>query len=631
MARHILIIDDDRETRNFLTQAFNAAGFNAESVDRGATGLRKLLSEDYDLVLVDYNMAEISGPKICQALRKHDKTREIPVIMTSAAPLSADQSKEVVAAYGNCEFLSRPFTGPALQTLLERIFLAADGRQASGPRPIADYTIPLQLHRLYVEKATGLLHLQHGQAKKVVYIKDGYPIFTRSNVLSECLGRMLVREGVLSELDCDQSVDLSRERGRLQGTVLIEMGVLTPQDLHEALTRQVTEKLLATFAWKEGTWQFVPGKDFKKSITRIKLTPATLILQGITRFWSAKQLDDFLYPYGREYLKQTGNPHYRFQEINLNKRGEAVFRECRGVKTLNEIVDGHPLARREVQQILTALLISEMLDHQPTAEASAIQDSLGGSEPKVINESLRRKILEEYRRIMDSDYFGALMVSRRSEEDEIKKAYHRLAKEYHPDRFLGTELSNEMRTKINEMFQYLTQAYTVLNNRKTRADYLNKLDGKGHRRVDINRVVEAESAYQEGLAYLKINSFTKAAEAFRKAAELSPEEPEYKTYFAWALYKSDPENQAKQTRAADLLQLSREANPGLDLTHLYLGKIYLVQGKERLAEKAFEMAVQANPDCAEALRELRLMLLRREQQGGNKDSHSWDLFGRFRK
>ena len=126
-------------------------------------------------------------------------------------------------------------------------------------------------------------------------------------------------------------------------------------------------------------------------------------------------------------------------------------------------------------------------------------------------------------------------------------------------------------------------------------------------------MIEAEGAFQEGRALLRIRRFSAAAKSLKRALELSPEEPEYMTSFAWALFKSAPENEEGQTQALEVLLASRELNPESDLTHLYLGHVYQAQKKERQAEKSFEMAVQANPNCTEALRELRLINLRREQ------------------
>ncbi|HEY5674639.1 MAG TPA: response regulator [Malonomonas sp.] len=620
MSQKIMVIDDDQGLRSFVQKGLVAAGYEVVTVDRGATGLQKLLTDNFQLVLIDINMPEISGPAVCSALRKHEKTRKMPVAMMTAMFHSPEQIAQSKAEYGADEFLLKPFTISTLLQLIEKLLSGAEKpvSKAKDPVAIKADSLPLLLHELYDQKATGLLHLTRGDAKKIIYIKEGYPIFARSNVLSECLGRMLVRDGVITQVDCDASVERSRESGRLQGTVLIEMGLLTPQELHDALARQVTEKLLSTFAWDDGTSQFVPGKDFKKGVTSIQLTPASLILSGVSRFWTQQQLDKYLHPLRNDYLKQASDPKYRFQDIELNKRGEAIFAECLGTLTLSQILDRHPLARREIQQILTALLISEMLETSTSAEAIDASDAAQRLPGQSIDEKLRRKILDDYKRVMQSDYFTALGLNRQCASSEVRRAYYKLAKEYHPDRFLGSGLSQEMSSKINEMFQFVTQAYTVLSNPKNCSDYLDELVNGPKKTLNINQVIEAETAFQEGRTLLKNRRYSAATKPLQRAIELSPEEPEYLTYFALALFKSAPEEADKQNRAMEVLLASRELNPGLDLTHLYLGHIYQLQGKERLSEKSFELAVQANPQCTEALRELRLLNLRREQAAQSK-------------
>jgi len=628
MNKNILIIDDDRDLRDFLQQALSSAGFQVQTVDRGAVGLRMLLTEEFHLALIDINMPEISGPNICRALRKHDNTTDLPVVMITADFHSPEQVAAAKDEYGADDFLLKPFTGDDLQKLMERIFFSDENQKetSSDVLSISDYTIPLQLQQLYRKKATGLLHLTRGAAKKIVYIKDGYPIFTRSNVLSECLGRTLVTDGVITQIDCDKSVEKSKESGRLQGTVLIEMGLLTPQEVQIALVRQVTDKLLSTFVWRSGTCQFVAVKDFKQNITRIELTPAALIMEGIDRYWIPTQLDEFLYPYSDDYLKQASNPLYRFQDIELSKRGGTVFKSCSGVKTLNQILEQHPLARREVQKVLAALMISEMLESSVAPDPTATEELSGEGETEIIDEDLRHKILNDYQRIMSCDYFETLGLERQFSSGDARRSYYQLAKEYHPDRFLGSGLSTEMSLKINELFQYITQAYTVLSDEDSCAGYLDELVNGPKKSIDINKIIEAEGAYQEGRALLKVRRFSTAAKSLQRAVELSPEESEYMAFFAWALFKSAPKKPEVQNRAMEVLLASREINPGFDLTHLYLAHVYLSLGKVRQAEKSFEMAVQANPDCTEALRELRLMNLRREQAPQSKG-----LFSKFKK
>jgi tetratricopeptide (TPR) repeat protein len=53
-----------------------------------------------------------------------------------------------------------------------------------------------------------------------------------------------------------------------------------------------------------------------------------------------------------------------------------------------------------------------------------------------------------------------------------------------------------------------------------------------------------------------------------------------------------------------------------DRAYLYMGRLFRAIGKPAAAEKMFTRAVQIQPDCVEALRELRLINLRRERSKG---------------
>jgi DNA-binding response OmpR family regulator/curved DNA-binding protein CbpA len=637
MKKRVMVIDDDRGIRSFLQQSLNINGYEVAVAERGAPGLQQLLLEDYDLVFLDLNLPGISGQAICSALRKQEKTKNIPIVMMTAMFQTEQQVEESLRESGASAFLLKPFTlgdlfavvdaqlgtghtssaesrgkksDPTAAAKVEKGSTAAAGVISGQLTP---QQFPHLLHRLYQQKATGMLHLQNKAAKKVVYLKNGYPIFARSNILGECLGRMLVKDDVITQVDCDQSVERSKASGRLQGTELIEMGLLTTQDLHEALKHQVTEKLLNVFAWTEGQFRFLPQADFRKSITSIELSPASLILEGIRKYWSREQVDNFLRPHLTDYLKQSDNPLYLFQEVGLSRRGEEVFAECLGDLSLEKILERHPLSRREVQQVMVALIISGMVI--PMTTASRLDDE-GRARRKFeqpIDGELRKQILQDYKRIMSADFFSVLGVERKCDSNEVRRAYYKLAKLYHPDRFLGRGLSDDMESKVNEIFGHITQAYSVLSDSALRHGYREELEQGPRTKIDVNQVIEAETAFQQGRGLLQVRQFKAALAKLRVSIDLSPEEPEYLTSYAWALFKSSPENSGVQNQALEILLASNELNPGLEETYLYLGYVYQALGKERQSEKAFEMAVQANPKSTEALRELRLINLRRGQ------------------
>ena len=64
----------------------------------------------------------------------------------------------------------------------------------------------------------------------------------------------------------------------------------------------------------------------------------------------------------------------------------------------------------------------------------------------------------------ETDYYKMLGVSKKASDDEIKKAYRKLAMKYHPDRTKGDKSAEETFKKVSE-------AYAVLSDPKKRKEY----------------------------------------------------------------------------------------------------------------------------------------------------------------
>lgn len=70
------------------------------------------------------------------------------------------------------------------------------------------------------------------------------------------------------------------------------------------------------------------------------------------------------------------------------------------------------------------------------------------------------------------DYYKILNVSKDSSDDEIKKAYLKLIKKYHPDVYAGDKVFAEQQTAL------ITEAYTTLKNKELRMKYDRKTSGQ---------------------------------------------------------------------------------------------------------------------------------------------------------
>ena len=66
---------------------------------------------------------------------------------------------------------------------------------------------------------------------------------------------------------------------------------------------------------------------------------------------------------------------------------------------------------------------------------------------------------------MSKDYYQILTISREASSDQVKKAYRKLAMQYHPDRNLGKE------QWANEKFKEINEAYAVLGDPEKRSQY----------------------------------------------------------------------------------------------------------------------------------------------------------------
>ncbi len=100
--------------------------------------------------------------------------------------------------------------------------------------------------------------------------------------------------------------------------------------------------------------------------------------------------------------------------------------------------------------------------------------------------------LETLAAVLDQlDYFGVLKVPQTATPGDIKAAYYRESRAYHPDRFAALE-SVELKEMIGRIYRRVNEAYTVLRDDRKRARYL--ADVTGPDREKKLRFTEAEEA-----------------------------------------------------------------------------------------------------------------------------------------
>ena len=111
---HILIVEDEKGIIDFLKQGLEEEGFAISTAMDGKEGLEKALSQQVDLVLLDWMLPKLSGLEVCKAIRTQNS--DVPIIFLTAKD-TIQETIEGLKAGAN-DYIKKPFS---FEELLERI------------------------------------------------------------------------------------------------------------------------------------------------------------------------------------------------------------------------------------------------------------------------------------------------------------------------------------------------------------------------------------------------------------------------------------------------------------------------------------------------------------------------------
>jgi tetratricopeptide (TPR) repeat protein len=370
---------------------------------------------------------------------------------------------------------------------------------------LAEGVVPDLLREIYVGRRNGILTLSRGEVRQSLRFRGGHIVNSQTNVLEERLGEMLARKGLLSEADLARATEIViRDRRRL-GEVLLELGLIDASGLEIAVATHVHEALAKVFAWPDGTFAFEeePEGEGVPELT-LKVSTGDLILEAVQ---VVRDPDVVRYALGDmdRVLVLSNDPLLRFQKLTLSPAGAFVLSRVDGVASVREIVQMIPLPSEETQKSLFGLLSTGVIEYaagarrpreapapppaapesapappappEPAAPSAPPLPPSVPTPPEPVDEKAaerRREILEAWEGLKSRTHFEVLGLSRSVGEAEVKEAYFRLAKRFHPDVHHGASLG-DLRDKLEGVFIRLGEAYDVLRDPRRRGDYEERL------------------------------------------------------------------------------------------------------------------------------------------------------------
>src|SRR5260370_24570859 len=408
-------------------------------------------------------------------------------------------------------------------------------------------------------KLSGALRLTRERVKVAVYLAEGAVIFAASNLRAHRLSETLKHDASLKNLNLD-SLPTTHSDDQL-AAALVERGLLTSDMLRGIRERQVAEVLRVALLWTNGTWKFDPRIRIAEQL-RAPIDVDHLLLEcgrHLPASFVATRVNRTNGSFSRSPRDASEASLLPAEAFGLSRVDAPL--------TLTELTALGGVSVAETYGAIYALSLAGLLDRGNWPKALLIE-SAKASQPKTSAEMPAKsgegtgegddeagELNAFFARIDNAqDHYEVLDVGRLADVEEIKRAYHVLARRFHPDRFHQRE--TELRQHVASAFARIARAYETLNNESLRAAYDRRpkpdspaTPAKKQAPITFNqnshvepaptvsKSESAESTFQRGLAAMQQHQRDFGLRLLAEAAMLQPREARYRAQYGYALIK----------------------------------------------------------------------------------------------
>ena len=486
---------------------------------------------------------------------------------------------------------------------------------------LGEITIPHLLAEAWRERHSGMLQVSRGQTERHIHVHDGSPVAVESSSAEDGFAVRLEAQGLIQTADRIKVEEMARSRECPQANAVLALRLLDATQLYKALRNETRSQLGETFEWQTGAYRWNPptdGIDSKSKPHDI----LNLLQEQLPTRWGFDRLIQELMP-GMETCGDIA-PRFRRVAGKLSLVNEAALQAVRrldGSRPLGQVLGeaaGDPIAASTLWILLHAgiLRIGERraadaavsaafeFEFEVEATKSSNADTGAGTQSGAKDrgsqstqdakaETMRLEIAYLLEKLSDVSHYEALGLSMEATSDEIKRAYFKAAKKFHPDALARLGL-NEERDDAARVFGRIAEAFETLADTNKRAAY--DAGGSDEPEIDTARLAQAEKSFRKGEILVRMGNFQGALEYLEPAVDLWPEEPVYQSMLGWALYKQPKPDAA---RAREHLETASSQSPNDAVILFRLGVVLRALGETEEASTLIERARTLEPSVDE--------------------------------
>jgi tetratricopeptide (TPR) repeat protein len=454
-----------------------------------------------------------------------------------------------------------------------------------------------------------MLRFASGEAHCSIRFAKGHIVYGFASEKKLHMGEVMVEEGLLSQENLDRATQLVITEKQSLGQALESLGLVDSELLEEFLGIHLREILQHVFSWRDGMYVFeeqAPESRLEFDFP-LKLSTGEAILDAVRR---VEDRQSILFALGNleRVLLQSTEPLVRFQRVTLTTVDGFVLSRVDGTLSAAEIIRITPLEDEAVESSLFALLATGILEHAPEEARVELPSSA---------QFLRQEILDFYGRLRDSNHFEVLGIPPTARGTDVKAAFLRLAKRYHPDVHHDPALS-DLQDKLETIFISVNEAHRVLSDPKGREAYRIQFDTPSPEVREVpsapakpapvqkpdpaSQAAHAEGLFRAGEERFQEAKYWEAMALLGEAVRVA--EGRLRLRARLLLARAFLKHPEKEREAEKELQAVLEADPEHLDAHFHLGTIYKRRGWKSRASSMFRKVLELNPSHREAIAEL---------------------------
>ncbi len=183
----ILVVEDEQHMLSGLKDNLEFEGYEVDTANDGKQGLNKIIHTEYDLILLDVMLPNISGFDICKKARREGV--ETPIIFLTAK--SEEIDKVIGLESGGDDYITKPFSLRELLARVKAVLRRTQGRKdqslVTDNIEIGNLTVNFDTYSAFLKKEAVKLSFKEFEILHYLYKRKNGTV-TRDSLLDEVWG-----------------------------------------------------------------------------------------------------------------------------------------------------------------------------------------------------------------------------------------------------------------------------------------------------------------------------------------------------------------------------------------------------------------------------------------------------------